>query len=523
MSSNTSEMSSLLKRSVTTIDALLETRKAEDERGSAAVAAKEKLSTFVRLAWHVLEPTTPLIWNWHIDAICDHCQAVIEKRINRLLINVPPGHMKSLIVSVFWPAWTWLHRPSWKAIFASYAEKLSVRDSLRCRDLIQSQWYRETFRPKWNIRPDQNQKGFFEITSRGFRLAVSVGGAGTGFRGDCVIFDDPVNVEEYPSEKTLANAISWWDQRMSSRLNNMATGARVGIMQRIHENDPSGYLIRRGTYTHLNLPTEFDPDDRCTTSIGFVDPRTKPQELLFPELFGPGVVAEAKRDLGEYGFAGQHNQRPSPPGGGVFKKHWLRFWFRESDGRPAKYKTKLPDGTVHFHEQRQMPHDLDELWTSWDMAFKKTATADRVAGQVWASAGASRYLIHGVCRRMSFTETVAAVRQMASDFPTANGHLIEDKANGPAVMSTLEDEIGGFIPVEPHGSKEARAHAVAPLFEAGNVYLPHPDLYPWVQVYIHMLTTFPNAANDDEVDATTQLLNHLRQGGGTSFLEALVR
>jgi predicted phage terminase large subunit-like protein len=240
-------------------------------------------------------------------------------------------------------------------------------------------------------------------------------------------------------------------------------------------------------------------------------------------MFGPKVIAEAKKDLGEHGFAGQHNQRPSPPGGGVFKKHWLRFWYRESDGRPKHYLTKLEDGTVFKHEQRPAPERFDELWTSWDMAFKKSSTSDRVAGQAWGSSGPSRFLVHAVCRRMSFIETLAAVRQMASDFPTANGHLIEDKANGPAVMSSLENEIGGFIPVEPHGSKEARAHAVAPMFEAGNVYLPHPDLYPWVLVYIHILTTFPNASNDDEVDATTQLLNHLRESGGTSFLEALVR
>jgi len=520
-SSDGSEKALLFRRSLTTIDALLASRSAERKRGSVATAAKESLADFVRLGWNVLEPTTPLLWNWHIEAICKHLQAVTEGTITRLLINIPPGHMKSLLVSVFWPAWVWLHNPSWQAIFASYADKLSVRDSLRCRDLIQSQWYRETFKPKWQIRSDQNQKAYFQNTVRGFRVAVSVGGAGTGLRGDCVVFDDPVNVEEYPSERTLANAISWWNQRMSSRLNNMATGARVGVMQRIHENDPSGHLIRRGTYVHLCLPSEYDESQQCRTPIGFKDPRTKPQELLFPALFGPKVISEAKRDLGEYGFAGQHNQKPSPPGGGVFKKHWLRFWYRESDGRPARFQTKLPDGSVYFHRQVEIPTRFSELWQSWDMAFKKTKTSDRVAGQLWGINGPNRFLLHGVCRRMSFTETLDAVRRMSEDFPACSGKLIEDKANGPAVMSTLENEIGDMIPIEPHGSKESRAHAVAPSFEAGNVYLPHPDLYPWVLAYIHTLTTFPNAAHDDEVDATTQLLNHLRENKAGGLLEAL--
>jgi hypothetical protein len=259
MSSDTYEMSSLLKRSVTTIDSVLESRKAESERGSVVEAATESLASFVRLGWHVLEPTTPLVWNWHMDAVADHCEAVTDGRITRLLINIPPGHMKSLLVAVFWPAWVWIRRPTWKVIFGTYAETLSTRDSLRCRDLIQSQWYQDTFRPKWKIRSDQNQKTFFQNTARGYRIAVSVGGTGTGLRGDTVVFDDPMNVEEYPSEKSLAKAISWWDHRMSSRLNNMATGSRVGIMQRIHENDPAGHLIRRGTYVHLNLPSCLGP------------------------------------------------------------------------------------------------------------------------------------------------------------------------------------------------------------------------------------------------------------------------
>jgi len=511
----------LLRRALTTIDSHLATRRAEKERGSAAEAARGSLIEFTKLAWHVLEPSTPLVWNWHLDAVCLHLEAVFLGKFRRLLINIPPGHMKSLIAAVFFPCWVWLHDPTWRFLFCTYAASLSIRDSIRCRDLLKSGWYRRTFRPQWYLKSDANRKEFFENTARGFRLALSVGGAGAGFRGDCVVFDDPLNVNEFPSAIELQKAISWWDKRMSSRLNDMATGRRIGIMQRLHENDPSGHLIRRGNYVHLCLPTEFDPDDRCVTPI-FKDPRVEPQELLFPEKFPKSVIEEAKVDLGEYAFAGQHNQKPAPPGGGIFKKHWFRFWYRRSDKRPNKYQTKLPDGSIHFHEQRELPTRFDELWQSWDMAFKGTTRADRVAGQTWGIQRANRFLLQAVCRRMDFLGTLAAVRAMSVDFPSCNGKLVEDKANGPAVMSALEDDIGGFIPVEPHGSKEARAHAVSPLIQAGNVYLPHPDIYPWVLVLIHMVTTFPNAANDDEVDAMTQLLNHLRGGDGMSFLEGLV-
>jgi predicted phage terminase large subunit-like protein len=522
MQSKQFDLYSLQLRSITTLDAMLATRDAEKRRGSAENAARSSLAEFARLGWHVLEPTTPLIWNWHIDAICEHLEAVTHGRIRRLLINVPPGHLKSLLVAVFWPAWVWLHDPSWRAIFASYSGDLSIRDSVRCRDLLESEWYQGTFRPSWEFKTDQNVKSHFENTARGSRSATSVGGKGTGFRADCVVFDDPLNVEEYPSERALAAAISWWDKRMSSRLNDMRTGARIGIMQRLHENDPSGHLIRRKTYVHLNLPTEFDPDKRCETKIGFRDPRTEHGQLLFPEMFPPAVIAEAKEDLGEYGFAGQHNQNPAPAGGGIFKTHWFRFWYRPTDGRPPRHQTKMPDGEVHFHEQCELPDRFDELWQSWDMAFKKTASTDRIAGQVWGVQQARRFLLSAVCRRMSFIETLEAVRNVTKDFPAAAGKLVEDKANGPAVMNSLEDEIGGLIPVEPHGSKEARAHAVSPIVEAGNVYLPHPALYPATKELMHVLTTFPNVAHDDEVDAFTQFLNELRERG-FNLLEALTQ
>ncbi len=488
---------------------------------------KRSLAEFVRAAWHVLEPETPLVWNWHLDAVCQHLEAVkggrnIDEPIRRLLINIPPGHMKSLLVAVFWPAWVWLNHPSWRVLFCSYAMELSIRDSVRCRDVIESEWYQKTFRPRWSMKTDQNVKSYFQNTAGGFRISLAVTGKGTGFRGDAIVGDDLLNVDEFPTEGTLDNAIKVWDKRLSSRLNDMRTGARVLIMQRIHENDPAGHLVKRGTYTHLCIPTEHDPELKCSTPLGFKDPRTEPGELLFPGLFPTDVIEEAKVDLGEYSFAGQHNQKPAPPGGGIYKTHWFRFWYRREDGRPKRWMTRLEDGTIHQHEQRELP---DRFWMklqTWDMTFKKTKDTDYVAAQVWGVERANRWLLDRIAHRMSFTETCDAVRAMSRAHSDCNGKLIEDKANGPAVMDQLQDEIGGFLPVEPLGGKEARAHAAAPIVRAGNVYLPHPEVYPWVKEFMHAIVSFPMAAHDDEMDAMSQLLNHVRESIPTT-LEGLTR
>lgn len=487
-----------------------------DETGELAEACRNSLARFVREAWHVVEPETPLLWNWHIDAICEHLEAQTRGEIQNLLINVPPGHMKSLIVSVFWPAWEWTIAPGTRWLMSSYALDLAVRDSVRCRDVIESAWYRSLFRPEWRLTGDQNVKSFYTNTATGSRMCISVGSRATGFRGNRIVCDDPLNATEVASEATLDAAIRWWDKVMPTRLNDPRSDTRTMIMQRLHERDPSGHILAtKSNFVHLCLPTEFEPERRCSTSLPWTDPRTKPGELLFEELFTRQVVDQLKVDLGSDGFAGQHQQRPAPAEGLILKRQFWRYWQPVGAGLPP-VRVDLGDRVIEVPAV-ELPARFDEECQSWDMAFKDTDASDPVCGQVWGRLGANAFLRDQMCARMSFTESVNGVRSMSAKWPGTSAKYIEDKANGPAVIASLRTEVPGLIAVNPEGGKTARAHAVQPFCEAGNVYLPHPSLYPWVEPLIAECAGFPRGAHDDQVDALTQALIRLlvkRTAGG---------
>lgn len=481
--------------------------RAEHVRTSDADRAVLSLAEFVRQGWHVLEGDADLHWNWHLDAKCEHLEAILRGDVRRLALNEPPGHMKSLVVAVFWPAWMWLRKPGWRAIFSSYAMDLAVRDSVRCRDLIESDWYQTTFRPNWRLSSSQNVKSWFNNTAGGSRFSTSVGSRATGFRGDCVVVDDPLNATDAGSKLAREAAIRWWDRTMSSRLNDPRTGSRVIVMQRLHEEDLTGHVLAKGGYEHLCLMTEFEPERRCSTSIGWSDPREERGELLFPSLFNRQVVDEAKVDLGSDGFAGQHQQRPAAAEGSIFKRRWWRFWLPAGVKAPP-VTVLLDDGTLHECETVVLPENFDEVAQSWDMTFKDTTGSDFVCGGVWGRLKAERFLLDAVHDRLSFTATCRALVRMHESWPQARRILVEDKANGPAVISQLKSTVPGLIAIEPEGGKIARANAVSPLCEAGNVILPHPKLMKWVDSMITETADFPFSAHDDWVDMATQILNH---------------
>jgi predicted phage terminase large subunit-like protein len=482
------------------------------QRQVAAELARRSLRDFIALAWHVVEPARPLIDAWHLHAIADHLQAVSEGHIRHLLINVPPGHGKSLLVNVLFPAWLWIRdeqSAQWRGLFSSYDSGLAIRDSVRCRTLIDSEWYREMFRPAWSLSESQNEKSYFENTRSGFRMSLSVGGRGTGFRGDAIVVDDPLNASDQHSEIVRSKVKFWWDQVMSSRLNNLETGSKIIIMQRLHEDDLAGHVLAQGTYEHLCLPSEYDPGRRSVTSIGWSDPRTEEGELLFPELFPPGVIEQVKKDLGAAGYAGQHQQRPSPAEGGVLQRHWWRYW-KPRGLVLLPVRVRLPDGSECEIHAVDLPESFDTVIQSWDCTFKDRNTSDFVVGQVLARKGAGRYLLDQVRGRMDMPCTAQAIRALSARYPDAGAKLVEDKANGPAVIQSLKHEITGLIEVNPEGGKMSRAAAVSPEAEAGNWYLPHPAVAPWVAGFIEECASFPNGAHDDQVDAWSQGGNYLR-------------
>lgn len=798
--------------------------------------AERSLRDFLAQAWHVVEPGVEFIPGWHLDAVCDHLQAVTEGYIRNLLILMPPRHSKSTIASVMWPAWEWIRHASRKWLFSSYSSDLAIRDSVKCRRLIQSEWYQSRWGHIYRLTGDQNAKERYENTRGGVRLATSVGGTATGEGGDrivclagetrivtdrgrlpikdiveqrlpvrvlglahgsgklvwqsieayehnpgrpssgitfsdgsritatndhpvflpatgcyypvsrithgdyvlrclpqacsktcrpqaeagllrsqvsgymaawreqptmarrecysqvqsvweniyeqaqrgrtlCMLLpavsgcmaswlsqvwgsalrklrnvwetrsgstppfagprvllthlrqssptrtyarpqqssilhravvlgvplrvyqgvqgpdsqkgsgslrdmqtesspsgsphrrnegeslpgklsdtvhelsphstyeeghqftldedvrvaavqscptpatvynirtstgnyfaegilvhncDDPHNVKHAESEAIRTATIQWWDQVMSTRTNDPKKSAKVIIMQRSHDSDLAGHLMRSGLYETLLLPAEYEPARRCVTSIGFEDPRKEEGELLHPDRFGEEQIKILKIELGAYGTAAQLQQRPTPKEGGIIKNTWWRYY------------EKLPD-------------KFDEILQSWDCAFKDLRSSDYVAGQLWGRVGADCYLLHQLRGQYSFTKTqsqVVALSDIAMDTykaPRSHAKLVEDKANGTAVIDSLKSAVPGLIAVNPEGGKVARLAAVSPMIESGNVYLPRPENCPWVTDYLLEFEYFPYGTHDDQVDATSQallrLMRHRKRSG----------
>ena len=486
---------------------LAELRVVLDIRRKADAVAN--LAEFVRQAWHVLEPETPYLHGIHVDAICLHLQAVTEDRLQpkNLVLNVPPGHAKSLITAVFWPAWSWTRKPSIRWLFSSYRADLAERDSLKCRQLIDSAWYQSRWGDRFRIHRDQNKIARFVNDHSGHRVITSVG-TGTGERGDIVCCDDPTSIDGAESDAVRTTANNWWRRSMRSRLNDQRTGHMVLIQQRCHAEDTTAVCLDIGGYTHVYLPQEYEPERKCVTAI-WSDPRKERGELLWPGSIGPQQVIELKATNGSYAYAGQYQQRPAPAGGGILKRWWWRYWQPKfMDLKPVEV-LEVSGDTEQIQRIRPatLPDEFDEQLQSWDMAFKDLKTSSYVTCGVWGIKGANKYLLDQLRKKMDFPTTLRAVVLMTNKWPKTARKLVEDKANGSAVIATLKHTIPGLIAVSADKSKTARAQAASPQIESGNVYIPHPAMCPWVDNYVEECAIFPNSKYSDQVDQTTQLLN----------------
>jgi phage terminase large subunit-like protein len=496
-----------------------------DLRGIAvaieASLLSESLADFTRSAWPILEPQTQLRWGWALDAICEHLTAVTEGHITRLLMNVPPGCMKSLLTGVIWPAWEWT-RPglrSTRYLGTAHKKDLAVRDNLKCRRLIESPWYQE----RWPIAlvSDQNAKTKFENDATGFREAMAFSGM-TGSRGDRVILDDPLSVDGANSAADLKAAELTFTEALPTRVNNEAS-AIVVIMQRVHEEDTSGIIIGRALdYTHLMLPMRFEKERRCRTSIGFVDPRKKDGELLFPERFPEREVQRLERIMGSYAVAGQLQQRPSPRGGGLFKDEFIKLWPKDK---------KLP--ALHFVLQSYDTAFTDQTTndptacTVWGVFQEKTDAYSMILLDAW-----DEHLTYAKARKRIVTDWTTKYGVTDKD-PTFPGRrpddiLVENKGSGIAILQELRS---ARVPAKSYNpgraDKTARAEQALPLFEVGTMYVPETSTEPgsdvplnlrryvsWARPFVNELTKFgPGAARDDYVDTYTQATIYLRDAG----------
>lgn len=469
------------------------------------------LYAFLQEAWPVLEPATPFAPNWHIQLICEHLEQVAAGQTRRLIINVPPRSLKSLTVSVCWPAWCWIARPALRWMFASYSASLATHHSLLRRTLLASDWYRARWGDTVQLRRDQNRKTEFANTAAGLMFATSVGGSAMGKGGEVLVLDDPMNPQEAWSDRERETANRWVRQSFLTRLNDPKTGAIVLVMQRLHEEDTTGLLLATGAWTHLCLPAAADAPECHVFPVSGHCVERQPGDLLFPAREGPAELARRRVELGAYAYAGQYQQQPAPVAGGIFARAWWRFWYPRDAPPPPPVTVTDGEGRRVACPQRPLPAALDETLLSWDMAFKGGERHDYVVGQCWGRAGAEKFLLDQVRERADFPATLKLVLALAARHPDAGAILVEDAANGAAVLQVLRRDVAGLIPVTPEGGKAARAHAVAAGIEAGNVYLPHPAACPWTDAFIDRAAAFPAAAHDDEVDAMTQALLRLQR------------
>ena len=489
-----------------------DTKISASSQGGAAPATQQEdqpadeltLPDFVREAWKILEPVSPLVWNWHLDLICDYLTVIKQNEFRQkcgqetegIIFNVPPRTMKSLLITVFFPIWVWTTDPSRRFMFVSYSEKLSTQHSVFRRSVIESEWYQRRWSSVFSFSRDQNVKSHYENSKRGAMFSTGMQSTATGMGGDVLIFDDPLNPDQAISQVEREAVNLRFDTTFRSRVNDPATGVKIIIMQRLHELDLTGHVLARekSRWLHVRLPATAERDETWCFPLRKRVETQKAGELLWPERLSQSFLDSQRVGMGSWAFNGQYQQSPAPLEGGIIKRQWVRFY-------------------------RQLPEKFEFMVQSWDCTFSGGSDNDFVAGQVWARSGGKYFMLpYRIYERLDFGPTMAAIKACHARFPQAHAVLIEDKANGPAIVSELQIEIAGVVAINPEGGKIARAQATAPLWEAGSIELPDPQVFGsgWMEDYLHNICTFPKAAHDDDMDATSQALIYMRSrlGGG---------
>ncbi|NLE25234.1 MAG: phage terminase large subunit [Clostridiaceae bacterium] len=447
----------------------------------------------------------------HLLFICQKVQDFIETETGHpydiLILQMPPQHGKSMAITETLPSWFLGRWPEKRVIEASYNEAYAQRFGRRTRDKIK-EFCGDLFGIE--ISKDKDSNNEFELSNGiGGMISRGIMSGITGNPAELIIIDDPIkNREEADSEN---NREKQWDEWQNSIKTRCAAGAKViVIMTRWHEDDLAGRMQiaeKKNFVTSINLPCEAEENDPLGREIG--DP-------LFPEIgknkewlrqFKQSYINDPNNG-GTRAWLALFQGRPSAQEGSIFKRHWWKYWKPKGIELPP-VSVRQPDGTIELVYAVDLPDKMDRKLQSWDMTFKDSDGTDLVACGVWGSYGANIFKLDLLYERLDFVNTVKAFETMCKKWPEVTTKLVEDKANGPAVISMLRNKISGIVPIEPEGSKVARASAVSVLCESGNVYLPHPMLFTWVNSFIEQLAKFPNDVHDDMVDETSQALKRL--------------
>jgi predicted phage terminase large subunit-like protein len=532
------------------------------------------LIAFVRYFWSVLEPETPFVDGWPLWAMCEHLESVTFGEITRLLMNVPPGFMKSMLVDVFWPAWEWgpMKKTHYRYIAFSYSASLTERDNDRFRTLITHESYQRLYGPmktkvKTETMPFEERDEAGQVTLRnkttikvinthtGWKLASSVGGVATGERGDRIIIDDPHSVQEAESERVREETVRWFRESISSRFNNLDTGALVVIMQRVHEGDVSGTILGPGfDYCHLMIPWDFDEArqtrqtdegaEPIPTEIGWTDPREEEGEPAWPERFSEHGMTRLRAEADRFAWASQYQQSPMPRGGGIFQRDWWGLW-EPDDGKFPIFDLVVASLDGAFTEDEENDPSALTVWGTFIHPDSKKQSimlihawrkhlafsAERFERlQVEAVIDGQRWLPEMIVPGMDETEVkrrnarfkrrtqskwglVEWVQDTCQQYKV-DLLLIENKATGRPAAQEIANRYGlqrfGIQMCEPKGDKVARALSVQPTFSQGLVYAPERE---WSDLVISEMEVFPRGKRDDLTDTATQVMKYFRDAG----------
>jgi predicted phage terminase large subunit-like protein len=436
------------------------------------------LPHFLQRAFYIVNQGTDYEHNWHLDAIGEALGEIYNGNIKRLIINIPPRYLKSFCVSVAFPAWVLGKNPQKRIIVASYSEKLTLKHSTDCRLIMKSGWFRNIF-PGCVLSKNQNEKYKFSTTNNGYRFATSVGGTLTGEGGDILIIDDPHNPQSVLSDKYRQKTLDWYSNTFSSRLNDKKSGAIIIVMQRLHPNDLTGYLLERNknNWHHLSLPVVFE--ENCEINVGNFSRKCKKDEFLFEKREGLDEIDKMKIDMGTYVFNAQYQQRPMSAECGMFRRKWFRYF--END--------------VAF----------DNIFLSFDTALKIGINNDPTVCTIWGEHENNLYLIDVFREWLEYPDLKKETIKLIEKYePMAV--LIEDKASGQSLIQDLRrDSKCNVIAIKVTRDKITRFASVTPFFESGKVFILKNS--PWLFEYEYELVSFPNVKHDDQVDSTSQFLS----------------
>ena len=487
--------------------------------------AKESLYEFTKQAWPHIEGKTPFTDGWHLGAICEHLEAVSNREIRNLLINIPPRCCKSYEVSVMWPAWRWVHASEEQFLYASYAASISLRDSVRCRRLIMSSWYQARWGNLFRLVGDQNTKGRFDNTCNGYRIASSVDASVTGEGGSILVCDDPNNAKDGESQAKRENATDWWDSVWATRLNSVRTGCRVVVQQRLHESDISGHIMQNdaeGDWVKLILPMEFERA-RCAITVKlpstqgrlWQDPRTKEGELLWPEQIPEAELKKLKISLGsQYNISGQLQQSPSPTEGGIIKKNWFSHW-KQPELPPLRFTIQSWDTALETGDTNAF-----SACTTWGVFNHDHNIPNVMLLSLWRGRVEYPELRQMAKRLYNDWRDDGTAQVKSTGMHKPDMVLIEAKVSGSSLIQDLHHAGIPVIGFNPNrwGDKLERVRVVSTLIEMGRIWVPTqgPDckrLTGFADTFIENCAIFPNGDSRDLVDTMTQTLLRLKASG----------